>query len=117
MSSKLQMAYRVVNRCRGYKQQLPNVIPVISNLSTYTSKAGAYTIVYVNGDNFSIQGPLGFSTISFGNINNIPVTFLSPYNIAFVVPVTLTAGTYTVKVTNNNYPNSFQSNSVSYILT
>lgn len=117
MSSKLQMEYRVVNRCRGYTQQLPNVIPAISGLSTYTSAVGIYTIVYVTGNNFSLQGPLGFSTISFGNINNIPITFLSPYNIAFVVPVTLPAGTYTVKVTNNNYPNSFQSNSVSYILT
>lgn len=117
MSSKLQLDYRVVNRCRGYIPQLPNLIPTIGSLSTYTSSVGIYTVVYVTGNNFSIQGPLGFSTISFGNINNIPVTFLSPYNIAFVVPVTLSSGTYTVKVTNNNYPNSFQSNSVSYILT
>lgn len=117
MSSKLQMDYRVVNRCRAYQQQLPNVIPVINGLSLYTSIASLYTIVYVRGDNFSLQGPLGFSTISFGNINNIPVTYLSPYNIAFVVPVTLPAGTYSVKVINNNYPNSFQSNSISYILT
>lgn len=117
MSSKLQMEYRVVNRCRAYKQQLPNVIPYISGLSVYTSIAGNYTIVYVDGNNFSSQGPLGFSTVTFGDINNIPVTYLSPYNIAFVVPVTLPAGTYSVKVINNNYPNSFQSNSESYILT
>ena len=117
MSSKLQMQYRVVNRCRAYKQQLPNITAVISNLSTYTSIAGAYKIVYVNGNNFSLSGPKGYSTITFGNINNIPVTFLSPYNIAFVVPVILGAGTYSVSVVNNNFPTSLYSNSVNYILT
>ena len=116
MSSKLQMQYRIVNRCRAYKPQLPDITPVISNLSTYTSVAGAYTIVYVNGNNFSLSGPTGYSTVSFGDII-IPITFLSPYNIAFVVPVILAAGTYSVSVTNNNYPTSLYSNSVNYILT
>ena len=116
MSSKLQMQYRVVNRCRAYKQQLPNITPVISNLSTYTSVAGAYTIVYVNGNNFSLSGPTGYSTIIFGDYY-VPVTFLSPYNLAFVVPVILGAGTYSVSVVNNNFPTSLYSNSVNYILT
>lgn len=117
MSSKLQMQYRVVNRCRGYRAFAPDITPFISGLSTYSSVATNYTIVYVSGNNFSFQGSTGISTITFGNINNIPVTYLSPYNIAFVVPNTLGPGTYAVKVVNNNYPTSLYSNAVNYILT
>lgn len=115
MSSKLQMQYRVVNRCRTYIQQLPNITPVISSLSGYSSVSGVYTIVYVNGDNFSLSGPTGYSTITFGNYI-VPVTFLSPNNIAFVVPSALGAGTYPVSVVNNNYPTSLYSNYVNYTL-
>lgn len=116
MSSKLQMQYRVVNRCRVYKAELPNITPFISNLSTYSSTVGVYTIIYVNGQNFSLQGPTGVSTISFGNITNIPVTYLSPYNIAFVVPINANVGNYSIQVVNNNYPTSLYSNSVNYTL-
>jgi uncharacterized protein (TIGR03437 family) len=116
MSSKLQMQYRVVNRCRGYTAQAPNITPFISGLSTYSSFVNEYTIVYVTGDNFSLQGSTGVSTITFGNIKNIPVTYLSPYNIAFVVPTSLVSGTYSIKVVNNNYPTSLYSNSVNYSL-
>ena len=103
MSSKLQMQYKIVNRCRIYKQQLPNITPVISNLSTYYSVSGAYTIVYITGNNFSLSGPTGYSSVTFGNYN-VPVTFLSPYNIAFVIPSVLNSGTYSVSVVNNNFP-------------
>jgi uncharacterized protein (TIGR03437 family) len=109
------MQYRVVNRCRTYIQQLPNITPIISNLSIYSSISGMYTIVYINGDNFSLSGPIGYSTVVFGNYI-IPVTFLSPQNIAFVVPSVLGAGTYPVLVVNNNYPISLYSNSVNYPL-
>lgn len=117
MSSKLQMQYRVVNRCRGYIAKAPNITPYISGLSIYSSFLTSYTIVYVTGENFSLQGSNGFSTITFGNIKNIPVTYFSPYSIAFVVPNTLASGTYSVKVVNNNYPTSLYSNSINYVLT
>lgn len=117
MSSKLQMQYRVVNRCRAYIAQAPDITPYISGLSTYSSVATSYTIVYVTGNNFSLQGSTGVSTITFGNIKNIPVTYLSPNNIAFVVPNNLGVGTYAVKVANNNYPTSLYSNLVYYTLT
>ena len=57
-----------------------------------------------------------FSTVTFGTITNIPVTFYSSMNLSFVVPNTLIPGTYSVQVVNNNYPTNQYSNTVNYTI-
>jgi hypothetical protein len=102
---------------RIYSSKYPNITPVIYNLSLTESKISNYTLCYINGFNFSKSNTTGNSTITFGNITNIPVTFYSSLNLSFVVPNNLDAGTYSVQVVNNNYPTSLYSNIVNYTLT
>ena len=117
MLSNLQLQYRAPNRCKLYTYFLPDITPQISNLSIYSSISGIYTIVYINGTNFSSLGPTGYSTVSFGNFVNLPVTYFSPYNISFVVPINAPPGNYSVQVINNLYPSPLYSNIINYTLT
>jgi hypothetical protein len=105
------------------KGSLPNIKPIIYNLSTYTSKINAYTVVYISGANFF---PFGTTNVTFGPLRNIPVTYYSSYNISFTLPQTtrnpLSAGTYSVQVTSVNdmtniFPSTVYSNKVLYTLT
>jgi hypothetical protein len=104
-------------KCRKIDRRYPNTSPVILNFSPSTSILGIYTVCYIEGVNFSKSNSTGNSTVTFGNITNIPVTFYSSLNISFVVPSNLSTGTYQVQVVNNNYPSSQYSNIVDYILT
>ena len=115
------------SNCRKYKGFVPSVTPVINNLSVYTSVAGAYTQVYINGYNFF---PYGSTYVYFSNgYNKIPVIYLSSFNISFTVPVDISTGNYEIYVVNiyngilspninNSYAgNLIKSNSVTYSIT
>jgi hypothetical protein len=106
-------------KCRKYTYNYPDVSPSISQIYPDVSLLGAYTVVSILGNNFSLDGPNGYSTVTFGSIKNIPVTFLSSMNLSFVVPVTggLVAGIKNVQVVNNIYPTSLYSNVVTYTLS
>ena len=105
-------------RCRKYTYSYPDVSPFINEIYPHTSVLGAYTVVNILGNNFSLDGPNGYSTVTFGHIKNIPVTFLSSMNLSFVVPVVdVVTGPYNVQVVNNIYPTSLYSNLITYTLT
>jgi hypothetical protein len=111
---------RIIINPKGF---LPNIKPIIYGLSTYTSKISAYTVVYISGQNFL---PFGTTTVTFGPLRNIPVTYYSSRNISFTLPQTtsniLALGTYSVQVTSVNdmtniFPTTVYSNKVLYTLT
>jgi len=100
---------------RKYKYNYPNTSPVMYSLSPTESLLSNYTVCYINGLNFSKSNTTGNSTVTFGDITNIPVIFYSSLNISFVVPNNLVAGTYKVQVVNNNYfPSTLYSNVLEY---
>jgi hypothetical protein len=92
----------------------PNTTPIIQSLSPTESALSDYTICYINGLNFSKENTTGNTTVTFGDIKKIPVTFYSSLNISFVVPNNLPYGVYNVQVVNNNYPTSLYSNILEY---
>jgi len=103
---------------RTHDNKYPNTTPIINNLSITTSNINDYTVCYINGLNFSKNNTTGNSTVTFGNIKNIPVTFYSSLNLSFVVPNNLAIGTYPVQVVNNNFfPSTLYSNTINYTLT
>jgi hypothetical protein len=105
-------------KCRKYNYNYPDVSPIIYQIYPNTSLLGNYTIVSILGNNFSLDGPTGYSTVTFGDIKNIPVTFMSSQNLSFVVPIVdVVAGFYNVQVVNNIYPTSLYSNMVNYTLS
>ena len=87
----------VTSRCRKYKGFYPSFIPEISYMSETTSVAGKYSFVSIRGQNFL---PNGTTYVNFGGYTNIPVTYGSSFNIAFVVPTVAVAGPYNVVVVN-----------------
>ena len=103
-------------KCTPKKGFTPSIIPIISNLSTNTSKAGEYQVVNISGENFRYNN----TQVKFGNITNIVITYNSSFNISFSVPVHLTPGTYAIYVTTINklnvIPNVVYSSAVNYIL-
>jgi len=105
-------------KCRKIRKHTPNIIPVILQIIPEQSVLGAYVIARILGYNFSLGGPLGYSTVTFGKITNIPVTFYSSFNISFVIPVSLdlTVGIYKVQVVNIRSPVALYSNRVHYTL-
>lgn len=103
--------------CRKIQKNSPNIIPVILQILPEQSILGNYIVAHIVGYNFSLGGTLGYSTVTFGNITNIPVTFFSSLNISFVVPVIdVLDGIYNVQVVNNRYPTTLHSNIVPYTL-
>lgn len=103
---------------RMYSYKYPDTSPVINNLSITESNINNYTVCYINGLNFSKNNTTGNSTVTFGNITNIPVIFYSSLNLSFVVPNNLNIGTYPIQVVNNNFfPSTLYSNTVNYTLT
>jgi uncharacterized protein (TIGR03437 family) len=104
-------------KCRKFEYKYPDISPAIFNLFPSQSVVSNYTLCYLVGENFSKENTTGNSTVTFGNITNIPVTFYSSLNISFVVPNTLSPGTYDIQVVNNNYfPSTKYSNKVQYTL-
>lgn len=118
--------YIITRRCKLVKKSLPSFTPVIYNLSVDTSLAGTYSNVLITGQNFL---PNGTTYVNFGNFKNIPVSYLSSFNISFVVPTNAPVGSYNVVVINtynSNYSANINniynqnlnfSNSVTYTLT
>jgi len=116
----------IMKQCKRPKGFLPSFTPEIYSLSVDTSLAGAYSFVGINGSNFL---PNGITTVNFGTYKNIPVTYSSSFNIAFVVPLNAPTGYYNVVVINtynsnyspniNNFynQNTNSSNSMIYTLT
>ena len=106
------------SKSRKIDKKYPNTSPIINSLSITESIRGIYTVCFLTGLNFSKNTTTGNSTITFGPVTNIPVTFYSSLNISFVVPVINidNVGTYNVQVINNNYPTSLFSNIVEYTL-
>ena len=111
-----------IRRLRVVKGFDPNPVPIILNLSTYSSKVGKFTQVFINGKNLF---PFGSTTLTFGPIKNIELNYLSSMNASFFLPIsdriTLPVGTYEVYlVTINNrtqiFPTSLVSNKVKYTL-
>ena len=123
MSSVLPVVFKVPStvNARKYKYSYPNTSPVIYSLSPAQSVLGEYTVCYINGLNFSKENTTGNSTVTFGDIANIPVIFYSSLNLSFVVPNSnnLVPGTtYLVQVVNNNYfPSTLYSNKFEYYLS
>ena len=112
MKSKTQIKVPFV--CRQSIQVIPNLNPSISNLSQYSSSSGAYTVVYIYGNNFSLYGSIGSSVVNFGNFTGLPVSFYNSQQLSFSVPANAQPGNYTIVVENSRYPTSLVSNSVNY---
>jgi len=103
-------------RCRKYnvEESYPNITPRIDLLSQDSSLAGVYTIVNITGINFSNFSITGYSTVKFGSIKNIPISYISSFDISFVVPIDAIPGIYAVQVINNKYPTPLYSNTIDY---
>lgn len=107
--------FRVINET--------NPMPSISGLSTYSSSFNTYTRIVINGQNFL---PFGSTTVTLGPITNIPISYLSSFNISFTLPITntqvLPIGTYNLFVVTINdksqlVPTYLYSNIVQYVIT
>ena len=122
----MNMINNVKKNCKLAKGFLPSFTPEIYSLSVYTSVAGAYSFVGINGNNFL---PNGITTVNFGAYKNISVSYFSSFNISFAVPLNAPIGNYNVVVINtynsnyspniNNFynQNTNSSNSMIYTLT
>lgn len=89
----------------------PNPTPVIYSLSQYSSAAGAYSVVYIYGENFLCNQDTS-STGQLTNVymsivpnglasalkNPISVTFYNSNEISFVVPSSFSSGVYKLVV-------------------
>ena len=104
-------------KCRKYKGFYPNLTPVISSLSQYTSTKNTYTLVYLNGLNIL---PYGYTTLNFGSFRNIPFTYLSSFNISFSVPLNAYKGIHNVQLFSQSstqlLPINLNSNIVEYTI-
>jgi len=104
--------------CRTGNYVVPDIKPVINNLSPTSSEQGVYTVVYIYGNNFANKNSkIGTSVVNFGTIyTNIPVSFYSSQEISFVVPINAPTGTYEITVSNLHFPYYLTSNSVTFTI-
>lgn len=115
-----------LTQCKKLISTYPSFTPTISNLSTTSSVAGAYSLVKITGTNFL---PNKSTYIMFGNIMIDQINYYSSFQIGFIVPNMEPAGTYNIRVVNiynSNFsprvpwvyiPNLNYSNTTQYILT
>ena len=105
-------------RCRKYKSFYPNLTPVISYLSQYSSPQGVYTVVYMTGLNFL---PSGTTVLNVGEYKDVPISYLGSFNLSFVVPSGLTKGDHEIQLatisTTPLFPIYLFSNKVTYTIT
>ena len=87
------------SNCRKITNTYPSFKPVIFSFSVISSPAGIYTLVYVDGANF-LPSVYGTTYIKFGTNYNLPITFYSPNQLSFVVPLEAVMGIYNVSVVN-----------------
>jgi hypothetical protein len=96
-SSIVKVTPKTTRNCRKYNGFYPSFTPILNSLSTTSSSAGGYSLVYVNGSNYL---PNGTSFIKFGNYGNLDVVYYSSFNLSFVVPQDASPGIYNVQVVN-----------------
>ena len=87
-------SFRKFNNTCKYKNFYPDTTPIIYNLSQSSSIESDYTIVYIYGLNFLYNS----TTVTFGSVTNIPVTFFNSNDISFVIPTNSLPGSYLVQV-------------------
>ena len=87
------------SNCRKISNTYPSFTPSIYSLSVSSSASGMYSIVYVDGANF-LPAAYGTTYVKFGTNYNLPITFYSPNQLSFVVPLDAVIGTYNVFVIN-----------------
>ena len=120
MTSKIPLLQPFV--CRKSVALIPDVTPIISNLSRDSSSEGIYTIVTIYGNNFSLYGITGISVVDFistskkQSFQNLPVSFYSSQQISFSIPLNAFPDNYSITVVNKQYPLSLTSNSVNYTI-
>jgi|UniRef100_A0A6C0ARB3 hypothetical protein len=114
--------------CRKISNAYPSFTPAIYSLSVTTSESDVYSLVYVDGNNF-LPSVYGTTYVNFGNYKNLPITFYSPNQLSFVVPLNVLIGLYNVTVVNvynSNFSpavnltyagNLNYSNSITYTIT
>ena len=104
--------------CRTGNSVVPDIKPVINNLSPTSSIHGVYTVVYLYGNNFADKNNrIGTSVVNFGSTyTKLPVSFHSSQEISFVVPSKAKKGTYKITVSNLHFPYFLTSNSVTYTI-
>lgn len=85
--------------CRKISNTYPSFKPSIYSFSVVSSIAGKYTLVYVDGANF-LPSVYGSTYVKFGTKYNLPITFYSPNQLSFVVPLDAIMGIYNVFVVN-----------------
>ena len=108
--------------CLKTKSFIPNLTPVIYSLSSYTSGAGQYKVVYIYGKNFF---PNSITRLDFGNdrkyYRNIKYIYYTSNCISFMIPIDGFPGVHNVQVINVNYrslePRLLYSNIEKYTLT
>jgi len=104
--------------CRKYRSFYPDLTPVISFLSQYSSPQGIYTIVYITGLNFL---PNDTTVLNVGEYKNVPTSYLSSFNLSFVVPSGLKKGEHEIQLatisTTPLFPIYLFSNKVTYTIT
>jgi hypothetical protein len=88
-----------INTTCRYKGFYPSFTPTINSISVTSSVSGAYSLVYIDGTNF-LPPCYGTTYVNFGNYTNLSITFYSPFNISFVVPINAPAATYNITVVN-----------------
>lgn len=117
---------RTGRRCRKSKPKYPSFTPILSSLSTTTSPAGRYSLVYISGSNYL---PNGTTFVKFGN-QYLPVIYYSSFYLSFVVPLNAGIGNYPVQIANiyngnfspqvnQSYPGNINlsTNSITYTIT
>jgi hypothetical protein len=92
------LKYVTRDTCRKSKKIVPNLYPYINGLSQYSSLMGSFIQIYVYGENFF---PYGQTTVNFGNIQNIPINFLSSNAFYFELQNFAFPGVYKIIVNNN----------------
>ena len=87
------------SNCRKVTNVYPPFTPVIFSLSTSSSPAGKYSLVYIHGENF-LPITSGTTYVNFGSFTKLPITYFSSSTISFVVPTSAKPGNYSVFVVN-----------------
>ena len=96
-----------INTTCRYKGFYPSFTPTINSISVTSSVSGAYSLVYIDGTNFlppcygtTYVNFISTTSVPYGIYTNLSITFYSPFNISFVVPINAPAATYNITVVN-----------------
>jgi hypothetical protein len=92
------LKYKRFDTCRKPKNYVQNLNPYITGLSNYSSLFNTSIKVYVYGEHFL---PNGLTSIDFGNIKNIKVTYINANTIYFELYNFAFPGVYNIIVKNN----------------